>query len=149
MLNSGPMRLEPLYRMVFDYDEGWTVQPGGGDLGGDYLLMASGRCEGTINGTLRGANHPHRRADGTFCPDFHGVITTGDEATLLFHLVGYGRTYPEDARQIVCSVTHVAEDDRFSRLNDTVCVGTGEVLPDGLYIDVAELIWEPSNRPRF
>ena len=28
-------------------------------------------------------------------------------------------------------------------LNDVVCVGTGEVRPDHLLIDVAELIWEP------
>jgi hypothetical protein len=29
-------------------------------------------------------------------------------------------------------------------LNDVVCVGTGEVRPDQLFIDVAELVWEPT-----
>jgi hypothetical protein len=28
-------------------------------------------------------------------------------------------------------------------LNDVVCVGTGEVRPDQLFIDVAEVVWEP------
>ena len=137
------MRLEPLYRMTFDYPEGWSAQPGGEGGGGHYLLLAEGRCEGRISGSMRGVNHPRRRPDGTFCPDLHGAITTAGGATLLFHLTGYGRAYPEDARQIVCSLTHTSDDPELMRLNDAVCVGTGEVRPEGLSIDVAELIWEP------
>lgn len=129
--------------MTFDYTDGWSAQPGGEGTEGHYLLMAEGRCEGRISGSLRGVNHPRRRADGTFCPDFNGAITTDEGATLLFHLSGYGRAHPADARQIVWPLTHLSEDPQLMRLNDVLCVSTGEARSDGLYVDVAELIWEP------
>jgi hypothetical protein len=95
---------------------------------------------------MQGANHPQRRGDGTFCPDFHGVISTEDGATVVFHCGGYGRAYPEGARQIVCWLTHVSDAPEYRWLNDVVCVGTGEVRPDQLLIDVAQLIWEPPEQ---
>ena len=108
-----------------------------------------GSLPGLINGELRGVNHRSRRADSTFCPDFHGAISTDDGATVLFHCGGYGRAHPVGARQIVCWLTHATDDQRLERLNDALCVGTGEVSADGLYIDVAELIWEPApSAPR-
>jgi hypothetical protein len=69
---------------------------------------------------------------------------------VLFHCGGYGRAYPEGARQIVCWLTHLSDDPGYRWLNDVVCVGTGEVHPEGLFIDVAELVWEPpaSGRDR-
>jgi hypothetical protein len=92
---------------------------------------------------------PRRRTDGTFCPDFQGVIETADGAEIFFDWRGYGRGYPVGRRQIVVAATHLAEDERYRWLNDVVCVGAGEVRtrpgrerPD-LVIDVAELIWEP------
>jgi Protein of unknown function (DUF3237) len=72
-----------------------------------------------------------------------GVISTEDGATVLFRCGGYGRAYPPGARQIVCWLTHVSDDPRYRWLNDVVCVGTGDVRPERLVIDVAELIWEP------
>ena len=46
---------------------------------------------------------------------------------------------------------HLADREPYSRLNDAVCVGTGEVRPPAaprsgrtdLVIAVAKLIWEP------
>ena len=137
------MRLEPLYRMVFNYPHEWSVAVGAEGTESQNLFLAEGRCDGRISGPMRGANHPRRRGDGTFCPDLHGVISTDDGATVLFQCGGYGRTYPVGARQIVCWLTHVCDDERYRRLNDVVCVGTGEVRPAGLVIDVAELMWEP------
>ena len=73
------MRLELLYRVQFSYTAGW-----GADLAGpenpecQFFFLAEGRCEGRISGLFRGANHPHRRSDGTFLPDFQGVIETDD-----------------------------------------------------------------------
>lgn len=53
-------------------------------------------------------------------------------------------------RQVVGSVFHLSDDERYRRLNDVVCVCVGEVRapsrPDqqepDLMIDVAELVWE-------
>ncbi len=141
------MRLEPLYRMTFHYSHEWSVALASRGTEGQHLFLAEGRCEGRINGRMHGANHPRRRGDGTFCPDFHGVIVTDDGPTLLFDWGGYGRAYPQGARQIVCWLTHVSDDPEYRWLNDVVCVGTGEVRPDELLLDVAQLVWEPPGPP--
>ena len=144
------MRLEPLYRMEFTYPQGWGVSLAEAGPEGQHLFFAEGRCDGRLSGSMQGANHPRRRGDGTYCPDFDGVIVTDDAATVLFHCGGYGRAYPEGAREIVCWLTHLSDDPAYRWLNDVVCVGTGEVRPEGLFIDVAELVWEPpaSGRSR-
>jgi uncharacterized protein DUF3237 len=144
------MRLEPLYRVEFTYPEGWSIELAGehGTQWQDFYL-AEGTCAGRIAGRMRGANHPRRRTDGTFGPDFQGVIETADGAEIFFDWRGYGRAYPAGRRQIVVSGTHLSQDGRYRWLNDVLCVGTGEVRarPDrdspDLVIDVAELIWEP------
>jgi hypothetical protein len=138
------MRLEPLYRVRFEYPEGWSVELDGFE---QHFYVAEGRCEGEIAGRFRGANHPRRRADGTFCPDFQGVIETHDAATVFFDCRGYGRAYPAGRRQIVGFAFHLSDHERYRRLNDVVCACTGEVRTQGsgtvLVLDVAELVWEP------
>jgi hypothetical protein len=139
-----------LYRIRFTYPEGWVVGLEGG--WEQYLFLAEGRCEGSITGRFRGANFPYRRTDtGPFRPDFRAVIETDADETIMFELQGYGRTQPVGRRQIVGSVFHLSDSDRYRRLNDVVCVCVGEVRaprdpaqpePD-LVLDVAELIWEP------
>jgi hypothetical protein len=139
------MKLERLYRIRFTYPEGWEVS-----LGGDseqHFYIAEGRCEGVITGRFRGANYPRRRSDGTFRPDFRAVIETDDGANVMFEWHGYGRAYPIGRRQIVGAVFHLSDDERYQRLNDVVCVCTGEVRasergPAQLVVDVAELVWE-------
>jgi hypothetical protein len=144
------MRLEHLYRVRFAYSDGWSVELDGA--WEQHLYLAEGRCEGGINGLFRGVNFPMRRTpEGPFCPDFRAVIETDDGATVMFECHGYGRAYPVDHRQIVGSVLHVSDDERYRRLNDVVCVGVGEVRPSrdpnsespDLVMDIAELIWEP------
>ena len=139
------MKLEPLYRVEFEYPEGWFVDlPGGW---GQLFAIAEGRAAGRISGRFRGANHPRLRTDGTFMPDFQGVIETDDGATIFFDYRGYGRAYPQGRRQIVSTALHVSGDDGYAWLNDVVCVGAGEVRSNGddttLVLDVAELVWEP------
>ncbi len=139
-----------MYRVRFTYPESWAVELEGG--WEQHLMLAEGRCEGSIRGRFRGANFPRRRtATGPFRPDFRAVIDTDDGATIMFEWHGYGRAYPIGRRQIVGSVFHLSDSDRYLRLNDAVCVCVGEVAcakgshqqsPD-LVIDVAELIWEP------
>lgn len=147
---SAALRLEQLYRIRFTYPEGWVVGLEGG--WEQHLYLAEGRCEGSISGRFKGANFPMRRtATGPFRPDLRAVIETDDGATIMVELHGYGRAYPQGRRQIVGSVLHLTDSDRYTRLNDVVCVCVGEVRasddpgresPD-LVIDVAELIWEP------
>jgi hypothetical protein len=142
------MRLEQLYRVRFTYPEGWAVALEGG--WEQHLSLAEGRCDGGIRGRFRGANFPQRRTpEGPFCPDFRAVIETDDGATVMFECHGYGRAYPAGRRQIVGSVLHLSDGERYRRLNDVVCVCVGEVRaredPPGaeLVLDVAELVWEP------
>jgi hypothetical protein len=139
------VRLEPLYRIRFEYPEGWAI-----GVGGDWeqhFYIAEGRCEGVLSGRFRGANFPLRRSDGTFRPDFRAVIETDDGATVMLEWHGYGRAYPVGRRQIVGAVFHLSEDGRYGRLNDVVCVSVGEVRAREnssaeLVVDVAELVWE-------
>ncbi|HEY6379845.1 MAG TPA: hypothetical protein VI316_11770 [Candidatus Dormibacteraeota bacterium] len=144
------MRVESLYRIRFTYPESWMVNLEGG--WEQHFLLAEGRCEGSITGRFRGANFPRRQgATGPFRPDFRAAIETDDGATLMFEWHGYGRAYPPGRRQIVGSVFHLSDSERYRRLNDVICVCVGEVRapadpvqpePD-LMVDVAELIWEP------
>jgi hypothetical protein len=139
--------LRPLYRVRFTYTEGWEIPLApAGPTERQGFFIAEGRCEGRISGRFRGANHPRRRADGTYLPDFQGVIETDDGAVLFFEYRGYGRAYPVGRRQIVSSATHLSTDDRYRWLNDVVCAGVGEVRTlDGggveLVIDVMEMVW--------
>ena len=143
------MRLEPFYRVRFTYSGGWGADLSGPDNPeGRFFFSAEGRCEGRISGLFRGANHPFRRGDGTFLPDFQGVIETDDGAEVLFDYRGYGRVYPIGRRQIVASATHLSDDERYRWLNDSLGVGVGEVRSqqDGtteLVMEWAELVWEP------
>jgi hypothetical protein len=143
------VRLEPLYRVQFSYTAGWGADLAGPENPeGRFFFLAEGRSEGRISGQFRGANHPHPRSDGTFQPDFQGVIETDDGAEVLFDYRGYGRAYPIGRRQIVVSATHLSEDERYHWLNDSLSVGVGEVRsqedgPTELVIEWAEVVWEP------
>lgn len=142
------MRLEAMYRLTFRYTEGWGVRLDDASPAGAFFFIAEGSCTGRITGRFRAANHPLRRADGTFVPDLHGVIESDDGATLVLDMRGYGRAYPVGARQVVVAVTHLSDDPRYVHLNDALAVGCGEVrrLSDEeteLVIDVRELVWEP------
>jgi hypothetical protein len=145
------MRLEPLYRARFTTPERWSVElrgPHGSEA--QNLLFAEGRCEGRVAGSLRAVNFPRRRADDTLIPDFRGVLETDDGATILFTWNGYGRQVDRDS-QLIGTMNHLTDDDRYARLNHVVCAVGGVVEPsaDGhgfdVVIDVFELIWEPPS----
>jgi hypothetical protein len=143
------MKLVPMYRVRFQYPQGWEI-PLAGDASheGMHFYLAEGRCEGRLQGTFRGANHPRRRGDGTFEPNFQGVIETNDGASILFEYRGYGRAYPVGKRQIVAAATHVCGNPRYKWLNDSLAVGVGEVRArEGgdteLVIEWSEVVWEP------
>ena len=143
------MRLEPLYRVTFTTPEAWSVEISGpGGVEGQSFLIAEGRCDGRLSGRYRGANHPRRRVDGALLPDFRGVIETDDGATIAFAWQGYARAPANGSRELVGSITHLSDHERYSRLNDVVCPLAGEVRPRAgggfeVVLDVAELVWEP------
>ena len=143
------MKLRPLYRVRFRYSNEWKVALSSPEsMEGQHFFLAEGSCEGRVQGTFRGANHPRRRGDRTFEPNFQGVIETSDGATIFFDYRGYGRAYPVGRRQIVASATHLSDHESYRWLNDSLAVGEGEVrtISEGnveLVIDWSEVVWEP------
>jgi hypothetical protein len=143
------LKLTPLYRVRFEYPRGWEVAlatPESPE--SQHFYLAEGTCEGRIEETFTGANHPRRRGDRTFEPNFQGAIETTDGAAILFEYRGYGRAYPTGRRQIVAAAIHLSDHDNYRWLNDSLAIGTGEVrtMSDGhveLVIDWSEIIWEP------
>jgi hypothetical protein len=119
----------------------------GGD-GGRSFFIAEGRADGRLSGRLRAANYPHRRVDGTLTPDLRGVLETDDGAAVLFAWQGYARAGSNDVRELVGSITHVSDDDRYRWLNDRIGTVVGEVRPrvgggSTVAIEVREIVWEP------
>ena len=143
------MKLLPLYRVRFRYPQGWEVALASPDsTESQHFYLAEGTCEGRLQGTFRGANHPRRRADRTFEPDFQGIIETTDGATIFFEYRGYGRAYPVGRRQIVASAVHLSDHANYRWLNDSLAVGVAEVRTVSdehveLVIDWSEIVWEP------
>src|SRR5215470_19219666 len=68
---------------------------------GDWVCYVTGDGHVTgerLSGSVRWTNHPRRRADGTWLPDFHGVISTNDDAQILFSFSGYNWGVNEDRK---------------------------------------------------
>lgn len=130
------MRLEPLYRISFSYDESYRASDA-------WLLLGEGRCEGRVAGRFRCVNRPRARPEGTFVPDFDAAIETDDGALVLLHLTGRGDPRAEPAGRVVVALRHVTDDERYAWLDGAVCAGAGEVRDRVITVDVAEIVWEP------
>jgi hypothetical protein len=144
------MRLEPLYRATFTTPESWSVEiEGEHGSEGQSFLIAEGRLEGRLSARLRGTNFPRRRTDGTLTPDFRGALETDDGATILYAWHGYGRAGQHGAHELVGTITHVTNDERYRWLNTTLCALTGRVRPHegeggfDVVLEVAEIVPEP------
>src|SRR5437870_4258519 len=142
------MRLEPFYRVRFTTPESWNVELEG-DTGteGQSFLIAEGRAEGRLSARYRAANFPRRRTDGALVPEFRGVLETDDGATILFEWHGLARLSAGGMRELLGTITHLSDDERYRWLNDRVCALAGEVRPRHggfeVVLDIAEMIWEP------
>ena len=144
------MQLESLYRVTFTTPESWSVTRSGTDgAEGQSFLIAEGRAEGRLSARYRAANYPRRRVDGALEPSFRGVRETDDGAAILFHWEGLARLTGSGMRQLLGTVQHVSDDDRYEWLNDRVCAVEGEVRPrahgDGfdVILDASLMVWEP------
>ena len=139
-------RLEPLYRMAFHYSQGGNVALAGEGTEGRHLFLTEGRREARITGLMQGANHPRRRRGRHLLPRFprghlhrrwrHSAVRQRRVRSRL----STGRPYD----RLLAHPRH--RRPRYRWLNDVVCDGTGEVRPDQLFIDVAELVWEPPGQ---
>jgi hypothetical protein len=127
------VKLEALYRVELLYSGLW-------DADDQRLLYGEGRVEGRVAGRFRGLNRAHRRADGSFEPDYNGVIETDDGASILWHLTGYG--WPREGR-VVATIKHCCDDQRYEWLNHVLCAANGTVGGRTVKLDVSELVWEP------
>jgi len=148
------MKLEQLYVLRYHYPDGWAVPIGGSESKEEqHFYFAEGACEGAVHGRFRAANHPRRRSDGPFLMDMQGFIETSDGTIIMTDFQGYGRAHPVGRRQVVGTVRHVTDDPRYTHLNDSICVLSGEVrVPEHaepieqaevqLVFEVNELIWE-------
>ena len=122
------MQLDPFYRVTFTTTESWSVTREGTDGSeGQSFLIADGRAEGRISGRYRAANFPRRRVDGVLEPSFRGVLETDDGATILFRWDGLTTGATSGARQLVGTMSHVSDDERYRWLNDRLCAVEGEV----------------------
>jgi hypothetical protein len=143
------MRLEPFYRVTFTTPESWSVtREGESGAEGQSFLIAEGRAEGRLSARYRAANFPRRRVDGALEPEFRGVLETDDGGTVLFHWEGLASLTDSGMRQLLGTIQHVSDDERYRWLNDRVCAVEGEVRPraDGsgfdVVLEVSEMVWE-------
>jgi Protein of unknown function (DUF3237) len=148
------VRLEPLYRATWVTRESWSVElTGEAGTEGRSFFIAEGRTEGRLSARLRAANYARRRVDGTLTPDFRGALETDDGASVLFSWQGYARAGAGEVREIVGSITHETDDERYRWLNNKIGAVVGEVRSreaggSEIVIDVAELVWEPIEAHR-
>lgn len=124
------MQLDPFYRVTFTTPESWSVAREGTDgTEGQSFLLAEGRAEGGLSARYRAANFPRRRVDGALEPAFRGVLETDDGASILFRWDGLARLTPSGMRELLGTMFHTSDDDRYTWLNDRVCAVEGEVRP--------------------
>jgi hypothetical protein len=149
------VRLEPLYRAVFTTPEAWSVELiGATGTEGQSFLIAEGRAEGGLSARYRAANFPRHRVDGALEPEFRGALETDDGASILFHWEGLAPLTDSGMRQLVGTMQHVSDDERYRWLNDRVCAVEGEVRSRNasagfdVVLDVSLMTWEPIADPK-
>ena len=130
------MKIVPLFEGELVFDETTEIGfPSHGDDGDWYAyVQGHGSVWGErLQGDLRWTNHPRRRADGTWLPNYQGAITTADGAQLLFSLRGYNRgigdPYGYDQRTALCSLKLAASAERYRWVNDVFAVVEADVRP--------------------
>jgi hypothetical protein len=130
------VQLVALFEGQLRFDESTEVAFASHAEDGDWFsyVMGDGEVTGErLSGKVTWTNHPRRRADGTWLPDFTGVIVTDDGVEILFFFHGYnqGVAGPEDYdhRTAVAALTLVAGDDRYRWVNDVFAILEADVKP--------------------
>ena len=120
------MRLDPLCSMHLKYtSQSHLVRPYGTQAGDGW-----GVGDGTVSGeqhsgTVQWSNQPQRRGDGVMLPNARGVITTPDDAEVLFDLTGRTVFVERDGesvgRQLLLTL-FTSESPQYAWLNNQVCI---------------------------
>jgi hypothetical protein len=130
------VHLQALFEGQLRFDEATEVGfPSHGE-DGDWLSYVQGNGEVSgerLSGRLTWTNHPRRRADGVWLPDFQGVIVTDEGTEVLFSFRGYnhGVASPDDSdrRIAVAALTLAAADERYRWVNNVFAILEAEVRP--------------------
>ena len=146
------MRLDYLCDMQLTLNESLGQARSTGGEEGSLFALGGGTVAGErLRGRARCANSAHRRSDGAMQPDVHGVITTDDNATILFHLQGLTPWLPTPDGPRGDQISWISfETDAapYRWLNDLRCVleGVVHLQPQGasggvrVYICVNEMV---------
>lgn len=124
------MRLELLCEMnlVYDLKDGRPdvvfVRPYGTEEGSAFGSGTGMVIGETLSGSVRWFNHPHRRSDKTMLPNVHGMITTQDNASVLFTMEGR-TTFQTPVGNQLLTITFEAEAERYRWLSNAFCVLEG------------------------
>ena len=145
------MILEHLCDMELGYkDQFQLIKPFGGEEGSGY-----GEGEGVatgekLAGTIKWANHPHRRSDGRMLPDAAGIVITSNGAKVTFRMQGRTtfRTNDKGERKggQLLWITFESDDEAYKWLNDALGVIEGVIdaktlrMKFAVYTCVNELI---------
>ena len=125
------MRLDYLCDMQLTLNESQAqARPTGGEEGGLFALGGGSVAGERLRGVVRCANHARRRGDGAMQPDVYGVITTDDNATVLFHVQGITPWLPSPEGPKGDQISWISfETDAapYRWLNDLRCVLEGVV----------------------
>ncbi len=142
------MRIRHVCLMDLGYEGRFQlVRPIGTEEGLGYG-QGDGRARGPrIEGAVRWASHPTRRADGLMLPGASGAITTDDGATILFTFNGRTTTLQKESGEKGGQLLYIdfeADDERYHWLNHTVCVGEAVIDPGTLrlVVGIHELVNE-------
>jgi|SRR5580765_3925386 uncharacterized protein DUF3237 len=147
------MRLEYLCDMNILVNEAQAMVKPHGSEEGSLFVLGGGEIAGErLRGTIRCANHAHRRSDGAMMPDLDGTITTTDGAAIVFHMRGL-TTFRTTAEGLlgdqVSWMSFETESEPYRWLNSARCVvegavrivpGRGATGPNRVYICVNEML---------
>lgn len=156
------MQTKPLYKLWFSYPEWFSILVEGQfGVESQFFGVGEGRCEGIFNGRLVLANHPRRTGEGGMCPNLQGVVHTDDGAVIYLDIQGRATPASPPRRPFLCAIFHLTADERYKRLNSSVCMAVGEARlvegenavprsgkiqmagPTELVMEVCEVVWEP------
>ena len=146
------MRLDYLCDMQLTLNESpGQARPTGGEEGSLFALGGGTVAGERLRGRVRCANSAHRRSDGAMQPDVHGVITTDDNDTVLFHFQGLTPWLPTadgPKGDQISWISFETDAAPYRWLNDLRCVleGVVHLQPQGasggvrVYICVNEMV---------